>query len=88
MTTTIREQAPATGAAPEQAPSRRWGTWPVLLLLAGYVLFCHGCHGDEDNELFSRADIPVCLLTAKGRQECLPHLAHSPHTSPSTSSAT
>ncbi len=26
--------------------------WPVLLLLAGYLLFCHGCHGDEDNELF------------------------------------
>jgi hypothetical protein len=24
----------------------------VLALLAGYLLFCHGCHGDEDNELF------------------------------------
>jgi len=23
-----------------------------LALLAGYLLFCHGCHGDEDNELF------------------------------------
>jgi hypothetical protein len=24
----------------------------ALALLAGYLLFCHGCHGDEDNELF------------------------------------
>jgi hypothetical protein len=23
------------------------------LLLAGYLLFAHGCHGDEDNELFA-----------------------------------
>jgi hypothetical protein len=22
-----------------------------LLLMAGWLLFCHGCHGDEDNEL-------------------------------------
>jgi hypothetical protein len=26
-----------------------------LLLLGGYLLFAHGCHGDEDNELFARA---------------------------------
>jgi hypothetical protein len=25
----------------------------VVALLAGYLLFCHGCHGDEDNELFT-----------------------------------
>jgi hypothetical protein len=24
----------------------------AALLLAGYLLFAHGCHGDEDNELF------------------------------------
>jgi hypothetical protein len=24
----------------------------ALALLGGYLLFCHGCHGDEDNELF------------------------------------
>lgn len=24
------------------------------LLLAGYILIAHGCHGDEDNELFAR----------------------------------
>jgi hypothetical protein len=25
----------------------------ALVILAGYLLFAHGCHGDEDNELFS-----------------------------------
>lgn len=25
----------------------------IYLLLAGYLLFAHGCHGDEDNELFA-----------------------------------
>ena len=25
----------------------------TLLLLAGFLLFAHGCHGDEDNELFA-----------------------------------
>jgi hypothetical protein len=34
------------------APRRR-RVWVVLVLLAGYLLFCHGCHGDEDNELFA-----------------------------------
>jgi hypothetical protein len=27
--------------------------WLALVLLAGYLVFCHGCHGDEDNELFA-----------------------------------
>jgi len=26
----------------------------TLLLLAGFLLFAHGCHGDKDNELFAR----------------------------------
>jgi hypothetical protein len=30
----------------------RW-QWIVFLLLAGFLLFAHGCHGDEDNELFA-----------------------------------
>src|SRR5947209_608816 len=35
----------------------RRGGWlfGAVILLAGYLLFCHGCHGDEDNELFIRA---------------------------------
>jgi hypothetical protein len=28
--------------------------WVPMLLLLGYLLFAHGCHGDEDNELFMR----------------------------------
>jgi hypothetical protein len=30
----------------------RWGRLATLLLLGGYLLFSHGCHGDEDNEIF------------------------------------
>src|SRR5437870_10993763 len=30
---------------------RRWFFLGGILLLTGYLLFCHGCHGDEDNEL-------------------------------------
>jgi hypothetical protein len=26
----------------------------ALALLAGHLLFAHGCHGDEDHELFTR----------------------------------
>ena len=29
------------------------GRLVALLALAGYLLFAHGCHGDEDNELFN-----------------------------------
>jgi len=44
---------PIRSRQPEKSPSprRRW-LWVGLALLAGYLLFCHGCHGDEDNELF------------------------------------
>jgi hypothetical protein len=30
-----------------------WVRWAGLALLAAYLLFCHGCHGDEDNELLA-----------------------------------
>jgi hypothetical protein len=39
--------------------------WVVLALLAGYLLFCHGCHGDEDNELFARAGHEVAGLASQ-----------------------
>jgi hypothetical protein len=32
---------------------RGWIRWLILALLGGYLLFCHGCHGDEDDELFA-----------------------------------
>jgi hypothetical protein len=25
----------------------------TAVVVAGYLLFCHGCHGDEDNELLA-----------------------------------
>lgn len=31
-----------------------WGRWLVAGLLGGYLLVAHGCHGDEDNELWAR----------------------------------
>jgi hypothetical protein len=35
-------------------------TWGVLIILAGYVLFSHGCHlGDEDTELMLQTPAPV-----------------------------
>ncbi len=51
----------AAGAAHPHARTSRpmaWTLWlgvGALALFAGYLLFAHGCHGDEDNELWSRA---------------------------------
>jgi hypothetical protein len=57
----------------------RW--WPVLLIVGGYLLFSHGCHGDEDNELFGsssrhapRAGYSLRTTTPKGLP---PYLASS-----------
>lgn len=31
---------------------RPWGSWLIFLLLCGYLIFGHGCHGaDVDDEL-------------------------------------
>lgn len=29
--------------------------WLLFVLLGGLLIFCHGCHGDEDDELFTSA---------------------------------
>src|SRR5437870_12452940 len=34
---------------------RRWRRRILGALVIGYLLFCHGCHGDEDNELFTKS---------------------------------
>jgi hypothetical protein len=47
MTPTLDELPTQT----EPTTSRGW-LWLPMLLLLGYLLFAHGCHGDEDNELF------------------------------------
>jgi hypothetical protein len=39
----------------QQSLERRavWIRRAALAVLATYLLFCHGCHGDEDNELIA-----------------------------------
>jgi hypothetical protein len=41
---------------PRRELPRAWPFWKAALfvLVAGFLLFAHGCHGDEDNELFAR----------------------------------
>jgi len=36
-----------------------WTYWLLPLLLAAHLVFCHGCHRDEDNELRFRAHGPA-----------------------------
>jgi hypothetical protein len=36
----------------------------VILLIGGYLLFAHGCHGDEDNELWAGLVRGLSALTA------------------------
>jgi hypothetical protein len=57
-----REARRSVGEAPVEErpqPAFGWFAWPALVLLAGYLLFCHGCHGDEDNELLANASAMV-----------------------------
>jgi hypothetical protein len=44
---------PPPSRAEAPAAARRGGGWRGLVwaLLAAGLVFCHGCHGDEDNEL-------------------------------------
>lgn len=39
---------------PKPARVLRVVRWLAFALLAGHLLFAHGCHGDEDHELFAR----------------------------------
>ena len=50
----LGEATPAVRLAePRPGRSWHWFVWPALLV-AGYLLFAHGCHGDEDTELLLR----------------------------------
>ena len=46
---------------PESTRRRRWWRYGLALALGGYLLFAHGCHGDEDNELWARLRAVVGL---------------------------
>jgi hypothetical protein len=48
------QPSPVKAGDKRAGPARPWGFGAVFLLLAGYLLFAHGCHGDEDNEPFAR----------------------------------
>jgi hypothetical protein len=41
------------GELPETRPSLLLRV-TALIMLCGFLVFAHGCHGDEDNELFAR----------------------------------
>jgi len=43
----------SAGAKRQAAPGSSIWTLVVFLLLSGFLLFAHGCHGDEDTELFT-----------------------------------
>ncbi|HEY1861023.1 MAG TPA: hypothetical protein VGG61_11745 [Gemmataceae bacterium] len=43
----------ATKTSQARLSAPPWLRWAGFLLLSGYLLFNHGCHGDEDNELFA-----------------------------------
>lgn len=40
--------------------------WLVLFALGGYLLFAHGCHGDEDNELLASAGRRPAVAHGRG----------------------
>ncbi len=55
---------PPRPAEEATAAPRRRRLWVALALLAGYLLFCHGCHGDEDNELFAGGRAAMTIAPA------------------------
>ena len=55
---TVPVRGPLAETAEESPPPGRptpfrWGPLVFLALLAGLLAFCHGCHADVDDELFS-----------------------------------
>ncbi len=44
----------------------------IFLLLVGYALFCHGCHGDEDNELFALLNPRTAVRTRQAGRPATP----------------
>jgi hypothetical protein len=66
-------------AFPRRAWERGGGVlrlWKLatVLAVAGYLLFAHGCHGDEDNELLLRTRVTIQQKAGAAWLEC-----ESPH---------
>jgi hypothetical protein len=51
---------PVDTFSPNNIPG--WVSWGAIVVLAGYALFCHGCHGNEDNELLAQGKRPSFSL--------------------------
>ena len=62
MSATSRERPGISGVLEEKARAP-WGL-VVVVLVAGYLLFAHGCHGDEDNELLARRNPSLIDINA------------------------
>jgi hypothetical protein len=53
-------------AKPEpRLPFGHWLFFGGFILLAGYLAFCHGCHGDEDNELFGNRAVAMASVSRR-----------------------
>jgi hypothetical protein len=56
---TTKELASNPRAAEVTFAIQRRGYFSLIwLVLAGFFIVCHGCHGDEDNELSAPLDTP------------------------------
>ena len=57
------------GRKPHDPISKTRRRWALvgLMVLGGYLLFAHGCHGDEDNELFARLREAVAMRAGPTR---------------------
>lgn len=66
-------RGPFRQALPEAAPpegSARGGAilrYAVVAAIALYLVFCHGCHGDEDHELFCSPLAPRIVSPTRQR---------------------
>jgi hypothetical protein len=68
MWTCDKDRECPRGAA--RGPDSPFWRWAAFLLLAGYLLFAHGCHGDEDNELFTWATRMISAECRVQSDEC------------------
>ncbi len=51
--------------SPGRARSPFGWRWFAALLLGGYLIFAHGCHGDEDNELLAATGLRSRLASSE-----------------------
>jgi hypothetical protein len=61
----VRDQG--SGISSQASAVTGWTYWLLPLLLAAHVVFCHGCHRDEDNELRFRAPGPANEVGRQGQ---------------------